>query len=912
MAVDYAKIVRDAQSGVQNAFADLYEYTFRKVYYMAFKLTGSRDDAETLTLDTYKQAFDNLDKLENPQAFPKWLRLLTANLWKAHAKQYKPAIFRTTEEEQNNLVSIPVTEENFLPDEFALNDEYRKNMMLLVDNLAETLRVPIYLYYFCGFSYEEVGSVMDVREGTIRARLNCARKAIRDRVHYDNSESMEQIPLLRRILRKDALGFRIDEDMERGIYRAVFETSANIVEGQSASKNKATNEGTKPQNPITAFLIKIKKWFVNSKTWVKIAVIAGLVAIVALIVFGIASCSSGKDNTPVKKTEKVNEAQIPVEPIEVSALKEAGVEVLLGLTEKEIYVVMGDEKPYGDSNGTYRTVVYMLNSEEKEDGVKLTIYIASDGTCRMLSVNSDSVDWISGLPTEQLTNNLVNNEKILSAESQLKCLRGGILPMDNVAPDVTDKDVLSCYSDKFSYYMTGSSGSGLASEIYVCDLRYDPWWNVSDKSFMYPFSDITEILGLHEDVLYSQYRMEPDTVYYSSNDSYIRVYTTDGYVTKAYIQDSAINIMGVNVGMSASKAFGIMNSAGMVKMSETSSSTTYAINYYEFTLVVSGDTIEQVTAVDHSRESGYTPVTRPEAGALYEDYYSANFSTNDSFNVYADLTHDGMDEMIVVSQDYSYYNGASLSVYTIVNNSVVKLNSESYTVFGDSASGVGEYYLYQESGRFYMLYCVTYKDTSSANYGYRVFYLDDNGKETVAAQKSSASADSGIESAINTYKNTATLVMSCGNDFKLKLYNNIKFPNMDPKPIETQTKKLDSYLGIQLDSAEEESMFNDLGKPTSGYNWDGLQMQSIYGALDTFIITGKNYSVYGISVGMSKEDAEAILSSSTVVEGANDTYNLPGNNGVAVPGENWHVRITLEYSENAVSKISYYLAPDEE
>jgi RNA polymerase sigma-70 factor (ECF subfamily) len=73
MHPDDGTLVRQASAGDQAAFRLLVDRHGRSVYRLAFRITGTREDAEDVVQDTFVRAFRQLDRFESRSNFGTWL-----------------------------------------------------------------------------------------------------------------------------------------------------------------------------------------------------------------------------------------------------------------------------------------------------------------------------------------------------------------------------------------------------------------------------------------------------------------------------------------------------------------------------------------------------------------------------------------------------------------------------------------------------------------------------------------------------------------------------------------------------------------------------------------------------------------------------------------------------------------------
>lgn len=166
------------------AYAQLYETTNKKAYYLALKLLQNEDDAMDVLQDSYIAAFKSLETLQNPEAFSSWFSQIVANrsknLLRTRNRFVKPS--NNDEEETDYFENIEDTDENFLPESFVDQEEKRKLVIKMIDELPDDQRESIMLYYFSGLSTEQVAQAQECSVGTVKSRLNYARKKLKESV----------------------------------------------------------------------------------------------------------------------------------------------------------------------------------------------------------------------------------------------------------------------------------------------------------------------------------------------------------------------------------------------------------------------------------------------------------------------------------------------------------------------------------------------------------------------------------------------------------------------------------------------------------------------------------------------------------------------------------------------------------
>lgn len=137
-------------------------------------------DAEDLFQETWYKAIKNFKKYDEKLPFDKWLFTICANTYKDSIKLFynkKKLNFDSNEEKEKFLNSIPCIEKEN-PDNYY---EIHKAIM----SLPKKLKITLCLYYFKEYSIKEISEILKIPEGTVKSRLNSAKKIIKGRLENE-------------------------------------------------------------------------------------------------------------------------------------------------------------------------------------------------------------------------------------------------------------------------------------------------------------------------------------------------------------------------------------------------------------------------------------------------------------------------------------------------------------------------------------------------------------------------------------------------------------------------------------------------------------------------------------------------------------------------------------------------------
>jgi RNA polymerase sigma-70 factor (ECF subfamily) len=171
------QLIRQSQRGDHDAFDQLMQAHHERVYRLACRLTGSADEADGVTQDTFVQAYCSLRQFKGRSRFMTWLYSIAVR--KALDLRRERHSSRETllppdqpADSRRSPAKSPV--EALREKEFAglLSDAIMK--------LPADQRAALTLIVQEGLSYKEVARILSFPEGTVAWRVWKARQLLRD------------------------------------------------------------------------------------------------------------------------------------------------------------------------------------------------------------------------------------------------------------------------------------------------------------------------------------------------------------------------------------------------------------------------------------------------------------------------------------------------------------------------------------------------------------------------------------------------------------------------------------------------------------------------------------------------------------------------------------------------------------
>lgn len=342
MKKDLTQVIINAQSGDAEALNRLFNETYNDVYYFALKTVKDENTAYDITQETFIEVIRTMNTLREPAAFNSWLRMITYHQCTRYFKKKKDVLVDEDEEGATIFDTLQEDKTEFIPDEALDKSEFRQIIMSIIDSLSEDQRSAVLMYYFDELSVKQIAEIQKVSEGTVKSRLNYARKYIKAAVEkYEEEHRIKLhsgiLPLLFWFFSSDmqltpipafssfgfgaAQGTAVHFAQSNGASRTAFENSSHTTAGNGMSEGarlgasgndlshglpEGARTGAKAAaKSVAKTAVKKTGWALGTKITAGIAavVLAGCAAVGVIAL-------TGKENTPeseIAVVEKNNE-----------------------------------------------------------------------------------------------------------------------------------------------------------------------------------------------------------------------------------------------------------------------------------------------------------------------------------------------------------------------------------------------------------------------------------------------------------------------------------------------------------------------------------------------------------------------------------------------------------------------------
>ena len=174
------------KKGDVDAFEALVKKHQKRMFNIAYRMMGNYEEASEIVQDALVSAYRGIKNFKAKAKFSTWLYTIVINLSKNRLKQVKAQLHR----ERYSIDNPVLTNEGQIHGEPASSEpsaletlekrDIQQKVQACINSLDDEFREVLVLRDIQGFSYDEIGDVLKVPEGTVKSRLFRAREAVKD------------------------------------------------------------------------------------------------------------------------------------------------------------------------------------------------------------------------------------------------------------------------------------------------------------------------------------------------------------------------------------------------------------------------------------------------------------------------------------------------------------------------------------------------------------------------------------------------------------------------------------------------------------------------------------------------------------------------------------------------------------
>jgi RNA polymerase sigma-70 factor (ECF subfamily) len=173
--IDEKDLVARCRKGEDDAWRELVDRFGSKVYAISYHFTLKREDAEELSQEIFLKLFENLHRYDGGFPLVAWILSVSRNLCiDRYRRRKREKSFRFVSDDA--VTALLKSEDD--PAGMALKKERTQLLFSALSEIPEDLAEILILRDLNGLAYDEIGTALELPEGTVKSRLFRARAEV--------------------------------------------------------------------------------------------------------------------------------------------------------------------------------------------------------------------------------------------------------------------------------------------------------------------------------------------------------------------------------------------------------------------------------------------------------------------------------------------------------------------------------------------------------------------------------------------------------------------------------------------------------------------------------------------------------------------------------------------------------------
>ncbi len=182
----------------ETRFNELMQESYKKVFSLAYRLSGNRADAEDLTQEAFYRAYRGFDRYQGDRPFENWIfRIVTRLYLDLRRRQSRRVMAMSYDaplrpDGSDDTVQFEKADDRPSPEDFLVEATMSEEMEESLKRLTPAQRELVMMADVEQIPYNEIAERLKAPVGTVRSRLHRAHKQLRivlEQIRRDKSRA---------------------------------------------------------------------------------------------------------------------------------------------------------------------------------------------------------------------------------------------------------------------------------------------------------------------------------------------------------------------------------------------------------------------------------------------------------------------------------------------------------------------------------------------------------------------------------------------------------------------------------------------------------------------------------------------------------------------------------------------------
>ena len=153
----------------------------RRIIFAIKSAGGPDQDVEDILHQTMLTALEKFDQIREPSKAVQWCIKIAINI--TYRKHNKDSRMHTVDFSDEESINVLRNQHFYDIDEADLtNADLRLDLKAFMSSLPAKYALPLQLKVMYGLSYKEIAEILEIKEGTVKSRINRAKRLLEENI----------------------------------------------------------------------------------------------------------------------------------------------------------------------------------------------------------------------------------------------------------------------------------------------------------------------------------------------------------------------------------------------------------------------------------------------------------------------------------------------------------------------------------------------------------------------------------------------------------------------------------------------------------------------------------------------------------------------------------------------------------
>ena len=180
-----------ARQGNITAFEHIYSMFKDKVYALSLSTLKNPYDAEDATQQTFIRVYENLNSLNDLNAFNTWIQRIAINESMMILRKRKVDL--SLDDEAVGAAAEQIEDIFLLPQAYVERSDLSARLREIIDDLPTVQRQALVMQMYNNLTMAEIAQIMDCSENTVKSRIRYAKATIKTEIEERLMEIYDEL-----------------------------------------------------------------------------------------------------------------------------------------------------------------------------------------------------------------------------------------------------------------------------------------------------------------------------------------------------------------------------------------------------------------------------------------------------------------------------------------------------------------------------------------------------------------------------------------------------------------------------------------------------------------------------------------------------------------------------------------------